>query len=43
MGLTLEIDDKNKYNNTYNKIQQEVPTSKEYSQFLSASSKPGNN
>ena len=41
MDLTLEINTENKYNK--NKIQQKVPTSKEYSQLLSASSKPENN
>ena len=43
MDLTLEINTENKYNNNKNKIQQKVPTSKEYSQFLFASSKPENN
>ena len=30
MDLTLEINTENKYNNNKNKIQQRVPTSKEY-------------
>ena len=43
MDLTLEINTENKYSNNKNKIQQKVPTLKEYSQLLSASSKPEKN
>ena len=42
MNFTLEINTENKYNNSKNKIQQKVQTSEEYSQFLSASTKPEN-